>query len=94
MSIDIERYRDRVRSRREILGGDTYAHSSKWVRVEFGVKVTAEDLEKLLDVYEREAALKQALTEALGMLRTISMFLPEADMVATKVRVWGELLKP
>lgn len=55
------------------------------------------DIKAWLGVEEtREKKLETALAEALGMLRTISMFMlkyPEADTVAAKVRAWEELLK-
>jgi hypothetical protein len=52
-SIDVKHYRERIEHRRECLGGDTFAHASKPLQVEFGVKVPVGDLEILLECYER-----------------------------------------
>lgn len=52
-SIDVKHYRERIEARREALGGDTFAHASLALRVEFGVKVPVGDLEILLECYER-----------------------------------------
>ncbi len=51
--VDVAYYRERIEFRRRVLGGDTFAHASKALRVEFGVKVPVGDLEVLLEAYER-----------------------------------------
>lgn len=51
MSVDVKYYRERIEARRGILG-EMCDHESKAVRLSFGVPVTVNDLEALLDAYE------------------------------------------